>query len=278
MSWRATGERCLSPARWRRRGAALVLMAASFSVYAHDTWLLPATATVAGPGRVDLDFTSGMGFPALDHPVAPDRVARAAMRLNGRVQEVDQRAAAPRSLRLRPSVPRDGLATFWVETKPKEIELGADDVEHYLSEVGALETTGREWKELGSPKWRELYTKHAKTFVRVGEARGDRSWAEPAGMPLEIVPESDPTRLRRGDTFTVRLLSDGAPLAGQAVGFAPQGAKALLTVTDASGRATFRLERSGWILIRATRIVRSTGANAGWESRFTTLTVHVSGT
>jgi len=42
-------------------------------------------------------------------------------------------------------------------------------------------------------RWREQYRKHAKAFLRVGEALGaPSSWREPVGLELEIVPEGDP--------------------------------------------------------------------------------------
>ena len=47
-----------------------------------------------------------------------------------------------------------------------------------------------------------------KTFVRVGESGADRSWEQPVGIALEIVPAKDPTALRAGDELTVRLRSE----------------------------------------------------------------------
>ena len=75
----------------------------------------------------------------------------------------------------------------------------------------------------GAKPWREIYSKHTKAFIRVGRPKADRSWSEPVGMALEIVPEKDPTTLRAGDEFPVRVLRNGAPLADFSLGIVREG-------------------------------------------------------
>jgi len=97
---------------------------------------------------------------------------------------------------------------------------------------------------------RESYTKHAKTFVYVGEAAADDSWSELVGMFLEIVPEKNPTTLRKDDDFSIRVLRNGAAFANFAVGIICQGnPKPSFQTTDEAGRASFRLSRAGKCLL-----------------------------
>jgi len=116
--------------------------------------------------------------------------------------------------------------------------------------------------------------KHAKTCLRIGEA-ADGSWAEPVALALEIVPESDPTALRVGDRVAVRLLKNGAPLAGLAVGMEPRGRQAPLPRSDAEGRVSFVVERPGPLLLSATELRPSSSGENEWESDFTTLVLDV---
>jgi uncharacterized GH25 family protein len=257
--------------------APLILAGFALVAEAHDTWLLPASATSSRGRQITLDLTSGMSFPALDHAIASDRLARAAARLGGTVTEIAERRPAKGCLRLSHRFLTDGIATLWVETKPNPIELTTAQVEEYLAEIGAADTVGREWKALGSPKWREVYTKHAKTFVRVGRpSKGDRSWVESTGMALELVPEDDPMALALGKDLRLRVVRNGQPLAGFPVGFVASGEqKDVLKKTDREGRVAFPLLRKGWILVRATHVQRTPGSDGEWESHFTTLTVKV---
>jgi uncharacterized GH25 family protein len=117
------------------------------------------------------------------------------------------------------------------------------------------------------------YTKHARTFVRVGEPGPDSSWKEPVEMAFEIVPDQDPTALSSGDRLTIRLVKDGKALRDFPVGLVAAGAKnGSIQKTDGEGRVSFELDRAGWWLLRATHIERSSKPDLDWESHFTTLT------
>lgn len=241
---------------------------------AHDTWLLARRASVPPGAVARLDLTSGMAFPALDYAIKPDRVSSARCRLNGKTFEM-ARSSAVKSLAFRVRLPHEGIATLWVELKPKALELTPKQVEEYFDDINAPAALRLSWKNAGGTKrWREIYTKHAKTFVKVGEAVADRSWAEPVGMALEIVPEKNPTTLRAGDDFPVRVLRNGFPLPNFSLGIVREGnSLSEFQTTDAEGRVTFRLARSGKWLLRGTELRPSNKPETDWESDFSTLTI-----
>jgi uncharacterized GH25 family protein len=243
---------------------------------AHDTWILPAATSARVGQAVVVDATSGMAFPALDYAMPPARIARASVRLGGVETQILERRRTAHSLRFSVPVPSAGTATIWVETRPKTLELAPDQVREYLAEIGAAPEIAKAWEESPSKRWRETYTKHAKTFVRSGEGSSDRSWAESAGMKLEIVPENDPFAVAAGAEFSVRVLFDGKPLSGFPVGFLAGGEKeGTIRKTDADGRASFTLGRAGWWLVRGTRLEPSSRSDADWLSHFTTVTLRV---
>ncbi|HYJ04530.1 MAG TPA: DUF4198 domain-containing protein [Chthoniobacterales bacterium] len=245
---------------------------------AHDTWLIPDQFSLAPNSTVTLDMTSGMEFPKLDVGPKPERVKSATCRLAGKTFDITNKIAAPSSLQFKAELPDAGVATFWVKLPPRSIELKPEEVKEYLDEVDAPEALRKQWAEIKEPRWRESYTKHPKTFARVGEAPADRSWAEPAGMFLEIVPEKDPTALKAGDDFPVRVLKDGKPFAGFSLNAVGAGQpKGETRKTDSDGRVVFRVDAAGRWLLRGTDIRKSSRPDTDWESDFTTLTVEVKG-
>lgn len=256
-------------------GIAMGILLAS-GLPAHDTWILPLRAG-SEPGRkVAFDLTSGMAFPANESGVEADRLARASVRLGEEELDLRPTASGESALRLETTLPAAGIATVCVETKPRSVDLTPAQVREYLEEIGAWESIGREWESRNGGRWRESYTKHAKTYVGVGSttSSSESSWNRPAGMALELVPESDPTRLNVAGELPVRLLKDGRPLAGIPVGLVAAGAKSgSLATTDAEGRVRLRLNRPGWWLVRATVLEASSKPDLEWESKFTTLTV-----
>jgi uncharacterized GH25 family protein len=247
------------------------------SVFAHDTWLIPARFQVAPGESATLDLTSGMAFPALDVGPKRERIQAVVCRLAGRTFDLNDFEAAPNSLRIKGVLPASGVAAFWVKSPPKEIELKPDQVQEYLDEIDAPATVRQQWADTKEPKrWRESYSKHSKTFIRVGDAKTDTSWREPVGMFLEIVPEKDPTALRAGDDLPVRVLKDGKPHADFSLGIIGAGdPKGTIQKTDAAGRVTFRLDKSDRWLLRGTDLRKSAKEGVDWESDFTTLTVEV---
>jgi uncharacterized GH25 family protein len=243
---------------------------------AHDTWLIPDQFNLAPKSTVTLDMTSGMEFPKLDVGPKPERVESAKCRLAGKTFDITNKLAAPNSLQFKAELADVGVATFWVKLPPRAIELKPDQVKEYLDEVDAPEALRKQWAEMKPQRWRESYTKHPKTFARVGQPQSDRAWAEPVGMFLEIVPERDPTTLKAGDDFPVRVLKGGAPFAGFSLNAVSAGeTKGETRKTDSDGRVTFRMSKEGRWLLRGTDIRKSNQPDSDWESDFTTLTLEV---
>lgn len=256
-----------------------LVLACSFvtAVLAHDTWLIPQRFAVMPSATVQLDLTSGMAFPNLETSIKPERIDRAQCRLAEAHFAISDFSPAPKSLCFQAVLSKAGIATCWVELKPRALELTPKQVQEYLAEIGAPAAVRQEWAAAPLPKhWRELYTKHAKTFIQVGGALADRSWAKPVGMTLEIVPESDPTQLGSRRNFAVRVLENGSALANFPVGVVREGGgKGQIRKTDNEGRVRFRLKMAGRWLLRGTKLRKSTQTGVEWESDFTTLTVNV---
>ena len=257
---------------------ALVLGCIARPAGAHDTWLQPRRVSVL-PGTIaQIDLTSGDRFAAFDTVIKADRIEVARARLNGKTIDISQRAPEKKSLELRVALSDPGVATLWLSLTPKSLELSQKQVRHYLDEIDAPSLLAQAWYagKKGSKPWREIYTKHAKTFVRVGRPKADQSWSQPVGMALEIVPEKDPTALRAGDEFPVRVLKNGTPLPDFSLGIVREGkTNRAFKKTNAAGRAVFKLARNGKWLLRGTELRSSNKPAIDWESDFTTLSFEV---
>ena len=256
---------------------AVALFGSATLVAAHDTWLLPSSMRVPVGRTVALSLTSGMAFPADDFAIDPKRIARAEIRLNGKVEQLRGGRSRPTSLRYTWTPRAPGVATIAVELAPKTLTLEPKLIEEYFQEIHAGPSIRAQWDSIPMPKqWRESYVKHATSFVRVGAPKGDSSWALPVGLGLEIIPERDPTALVAGDVLPVRVLLHGAPLPGIAVGARREGQSSESFVpTDAAGRASVRLPRAGRWLLFGTDLRRAKEAGLEWRSDFITTTIGV---
>ncbi|MCP4813466.1 MAG: DUF4198 domain-containing protein [Planctomycetaceae bacterium] len=119
----------------------------------------------------------------------------------------------------------------------------------------------------------EQYSKSPKVLVKHGDGGGDP--CQVVGLPLEIVPLTDPFTLKVGNTLPIQVLFKGKPLNNAHLGWAypNEGNEPRGTIrTDTKGNALIPLAQSGLITIRLTHMTRPKKEDHEWESFWTTLT------
>ncbi|HIE08861.1 MAG TPA: DUF4198 domain-containing protein [Armatimonadetes bacterium] len=123
------------------------------------------------------------------------------------------------------------------------------------------------------------YEKYAKALVTVG--RGNENFSRIVGQRMEIVPLSDPARLKVGDFLPIKVLFEGKPASfcwvfATHAGFSvDQDAYAYATRTGLDGTARIRLTHPGQWLVKA-RLMRPPSPDkrgkCDWEAYTATLT------
>lgn len=257
----------------------VALLAGAGLATAHETWILPASMRIPVNKPVALNLTSGMAFPAEETTIDPERIVKASARLGGTIEEIQRRIVRPKSLRFVWTPRVNGIGTIGIELAPKTLVLDPKLINEYYDEIHASPAIRAQWDSIPSPKqWRERYVKHATSFVRVGSAVNDTSWALPLGLGLEIIPMRDPTNLVAGQTLRVRVLRRGIPLGGFQIGARREGAPEsgdVFVATDGTGHATIALPREGRWLLFGTDLRRARETGLEWRSDFVTTTIGV---
>lgn len=250
---------------------ALPILVLAFSASAHDTWMAPVSGPIRAGAVLSLDLTSGERFPQAGSSIAPERIAQANCRQGGAVFALHAADKSAKSLRVGGTPPGEQSATCWVLLKPRTLDLKPDTVAHYLDEIDAPETVRKTW-ESGPKRWRETYTKNAKTLISGNTP--EVQLAVPVGLSLEFVLQADPAVI--GQRIDLLVLRGGKPVPGLSValtgekGAAPQRAR-----SDTAGRASFLRPGPGRWMLSATDL-RSIDAQQGtWESEFSTLVFDV---
>jgi len=256
--------------------AAGFLVVAAGSAPAHETWMTPSTFSAKLGEEVRLDVSSGMAFPRLENPIKPSRVAKVSYRLARKEAVLKGLKTSDTSLIMRQAFPMNGVAAVWLDLNPKNIDLTDAEVAEYLDEIDATEAIRATWaRQKGRMAWKESYRKHAKTFVAIGDANGDRSWAVGVGQALELVPTTDPLTVTVGGEFTVELQAGSKPLLNVPIGLLIEGSPTrVFRTTDDDGRATFPIARGGRAMLFAVRLIPSTDG-LSWTSDFCTMTFEI---
>jgi uncharacterized GH25 family protein len=257
---------------------ATLFVLAAIPCAAHDTWLLPRSEQLVDGKPALFDLTSGMSFPQLESPIKKDRITHGGWRRDSASGSFDGRTEEASSLAIQVTPTGQGTAVVFLSLGPKEIDLDAEEVAHYLDEIGASEGLRRDWEQAGDDAtFHETYTKHAKAFVRVGDGGEDLTCLRQIGFPIELVPQRDPTSLSVGDDIVVKAVRGGDDeLESFAVGFVcGETGETELRRTNESGMVAFTITDSGWWMVRATELRRK--SDGTFQSDFITMTFFVEG-
>ncbi|WP_460582361.1 DUF4198 domain-containing protein [Hymenobacter arcticus] len=274
--------------------AFLLLPAAAL---AHEFWLQPTSYRVAVGAAVPLRLLVGQNFAGETWPRPTRRVRRfVRMGPSGAADSTDLRPALlADSVTPAMRCPTPGTHLVALTSQPAFMELPAAQFTAYLREEGlgpALRQREEDGQTATKPG-REAYRRCAKALVlatsgpRLAPAAADTAFRRVLGLPLELVPEQNPYRLRPGAALTVRVLAQGQPVPGALVqvwqaeirsSAQPSAAPIVshfTTHTNAQGRVLLRLPGAGPYLLATVRMEAAPpqlANRADWLSTWASLT------
>jgi uncharacterized GH25 family protein len=175
------------------------------------------------------------------------------------------------------TLPGTGAFLAVMRVAPRIVDMKAEEFNDYLKEEGLSEALAerRSLGEINRPA-RERYSRYAKLALRNGDGSAAHV-TRPVGAKAELIPAADPTSLSSGEMLTLQLLVDGRPIPNAAVYAAVDGG-AIPRDTDASGRATFMIDREGEWLVKTVymkRLPKTFPPGPDWESYWVTLAFRV---
>ena len=257
----------------RRLGVpAVLVVAATLAVSAHDFWLIPDAMAVGKTADIVIRGQTSSAFPTSESAVAVDRITAA--RILGATDEenIAARSIDGPSLVLRHRPRSTGQKVIGVSLDWRNVNETAESFRRYLVLEGAEDALKR-YEQSGTLPTAPIvrrYAKYAKTVVEFGE--GPRAFARSLEHPLEFTPLSDPSVLRAGSVLSVRLVFKGKPLSKARVhaGIAPAKDKPRATdlelISSDDGVISVPLPASGLWNVRAIHVTPApAGVSAHWE-------------
>jgi uncharacterized GH25 family protein len=276
------------------------LLATAGVLAAHDFWIVPDAFQIAAGGTLEVRGQTGTRFPTSVSAVSPERVAEARLIGASSDERLTDLSTSGKSLIIRHRPTTAGQYIVAVALASRSARTTPERLQRYIALEGAPELAERYHHEGAYPKTdsvTQVSAKFAKTIVQVGRG-GARAFSRAIGHALELVPATDPARLRVGDTLAVRLLYRGQPLAGAHLhaGAAPPGVTAATqqsegtpadgsrerkdtsAVTGADGVARVPLAEPGLWNVRTLHAAPTPGGSADqWEVYFATIVFNVGG-
>lgn len=259
----------------------LITLLSVFPAFAHDLFLKPDSFFAKVNQKVSISVMNGT-FKDSEAAVSFERLTDVSIVSPSGVRSNPKEADFTKNettsfLNFTPSEGGNyvvGLSTSW-----RENALKAEEFNKYLPAEGIpdiLENRTRDG-ELGKDA-RYRYSKYVKTIVQAGDKATD-SYKTVLGYAVEMVPQSNPFKLKKGATLEILCLKDGKPLVGQIVTTGVESVgKSLAETTsrsDEKGIIKVKLTGLGKWYAKFINMVKVADPKVDYESKWATLTFEV---
>lgn len=268
--------------------AFIAVLGTAVAAVAQDPWIIPGRPAIS-PNEMDaISICNGETFPFSEELTTADQLDEWVIIDDKGRHPIKMSVVDELELVSNPLFSEAGLYTIAASFKPFYREKEARAFERYLkqeegSDVYALRV--REGMTRGEPG-REYVHRYAKLFLQAGDQTFDAA-QKPVGQRYELVPLSDPSDWKVGDTVGFKLTLDGKPLAGHRVCANHPGRGAFNWASEARTNSTgvcwFLLQKPGLWYLR-THLIRpmdksgdlsEDAKKADWETFYATVTFNV---
>lgn len=261
-----------------KQGSAALLLLASLGAQAHDFWLEPTLYFAKAPSSIALQFKVGHKEDTSHWNLTWNKIV--ALRTYSSDGVTDMGSSIVPKTALLPGLAKtaelaSGTHVIGFESYHATSVLGAEKFNQYAKDEGLTEILAyRASKGQNDIAGEELYSRKAKTIIQVGDTITDNA-LKPIGHTLEIVPLNHPYKLV-DNTLSVQVLFKGKPLSNaliDAMSLVDYNAKAQVVMTDKEGKAIFKLDTQGPMMLNTVWGVPLTNSNsADFETYFSSLT------
>lgn len=252
----------------------VVGLTCAIAVSAHEFWLLPKKFRYKVGEEMKIDFMVGENFTGefwdLKRHKAEQVQVVSAYGKKSLAGDVKPTAGSNLSYKFA----KDGTHLFSLVSNAAYIELDAAKFNEYLQEDG-LENISflRKKNNQTDQRARENYTRYAKLLVQCG-ATPDEVYSRKLGLKVEIIPLSNPYKLKTGDYLECEIQFEGKPLPHQLVKIWNYvGNRVFLqnAYTENDGRIKFPISASGPWMVSFVKMMPSQKENIDYESSWASL-------
>lgn len=261
--------------------AFLVCVLTALPAIAHDLFLKPDTFFVRMNQKISMSVMNGT-FQASEGAVSFARltdvtvVSPSGMKTHP-IEKDFTKNETTAFLNLQPREAGNyvvGLSTMW-----RENSLPAAEFNKYLPAEGIPDILERRTRDGELDKdARYRYSKYVKTIFQAGNKTSD-NYKTLLGYAVEMVPQQNPYKLKKGGTLDILCVKDGKPLVGQIVTTGYEtGGKMLGETSGRTGKdgiIRVKLAGAGKWYAKFINMVKIDDPKLNYESKWATLTFEI---
>ena len=245
-------------------------------ILAHEFWLNPDKFIYKRTEPINIRFLVGENFEGQNWKGNNTRIQSLIIYYGGVSDDLSAFVGFSAGDSLQLTMVDDGTCLIAMNTRNAFIELEPPKFNAYLLDDGLTSAFEyrKEYDETDSTG-REYYQRCAKTLIQVGDVE-DRTYSVATGMPVDIIPLSNPYQLDDKDSLTVSVLFKKEPLSNSLVKIwnRTNGITEIVKMmTNEDGEIKFAVNTSGKWMISTVKMERlDQDPKAQWQSYWGTLT------
>lgn len=246
------------------------------SLLAHEFWLHPDKFIYRRGEKINIRFLVGENFEGENWKGNRDRVQLLKLYYGGVSDNLSEYLSDTPGDSLELTMLDEGTCLVAFNSTNSFIEIEAAKFNEYLREDGLANAI--EWRKQYNETdsmGREYYQRCAKTLIQVGNVK-DKTFSTNTGMPVEIIPLSNPYQLKHNDSLRVKILYEQMPLPGALVKiWHRQNGLTLKQQLSANenGEVIFPVKTAGTWMVSIVKMKRlEKDDKAGWQSYWGSLT------
>lgn len=196
---------------------AVISFLLAWPILAHEFWLQPERFIYKRGETINLRFWVGENFEGENWKGSRANAQRLTVYFRGVPDDItDKLSETDEGDSLQLSQFDEGTTLVAFHSTNKFIQLDSAKFNEYLKEDGLEEAMQyrNEHQETDS-SGKEYYQRSVKTIIQVGKAKDNISYA--TGLPLDIIPLTNPYSLSNDQPVTVQVLFQKQPLANQLI-------------------------------------------------------------
>jgi uncharacterized GH25 family protein len=258
--------------------ALLLVFVLTSAVMAHEFWMQPLKYFFAVGEKIVVSIKVGENFLGEGWNLRKDRLVRLKHYALAKEKDLTSTVVEGTTDHFTAEASIEGSNVIVMESNPAFIELEAEKFNEYLKEDGLDDAFNLRVKnDQVDQAGRELYSRHTKLLIQVGEKKTD-DWKRVYDLPLEIMPEQNPADLKVGQRISFRMLWEGKPLFGAKVRVWNRY-KNRTTMqpifSQQDGRIETTVSNPGAWMVSVVKMVPSKDPKADWRSYWGSLTFGV---
>ena len=254
----------------------LSLITVSILLSSHEFWLQPDKFIYNRGETINIKFLVGENFEGENWSGNHSKIHTLDFYFGGVKDDLSGMISDEKGDSAQFTLYDEGTAMVTFNSNNSFIELDSAKFNAYLQEDGLVEAIEyRKQHNETDSSGREWYQRSVKTIFQVGTIF-DNTFSRETSLPLDIIPQTNPYKLKSGDSLEIKILFQKNPLGGQLVKLwhkvNGQLIKAEFT-TDKNGMIKFPVITNGsWMLstVKMERLENNPGAD--WQSYWGSLT------